>query len=111
LAAWSPAAGIHQKAIPGDRNSQPLPIETTRPPPQIFPYHLAEYVCRVQRATPFKYYRDVLFLTLKEERSYDTIPNFTVRGSPRKVFHGGVLNLAAPIVTCASSQSTDYSTN
>lgn len=30
------------------------------------------------RITPFKYYCDVLFMTLKEEKSYDRIPNFTV---------------------------------
>lgn len=53
----------------------PLPASA-----QIFPYHLSEYVCRVQRASPFKYYTDVLYLALREERSYDTIPNFTVRG-------------------------------
>lgn len=50
------------------------------PPPalQLYPYHLSEYVCRVMRMTPFKYYNDVLFLTLKDEKSYDRIPNFTV---------------------------------
>jgi hypothetical protein len=32
----------------------------------------------VVRVTPFKYYSEVLFLTLKEEKSYDRIPNFTV---------------------------------
>lgn len=33
------------------------------------------------RVTPFRYYSDVLFLALRDERSYDTIPNFTVRSS------------------------------
>lgn len=47
---------------------------------QVYPYHMSDYVCRVQRITPFKYYNEVLFLTLKEEKSYDRIPNFTVRG-------------------------------
>jgi hypothetical protein len=32
----------------------------------------------VVRVTPFRYYSEVLFLTLKEEKSYDRIPNFTV---------------------------------
>lgn len=45
---------------------------------QLYPYHLADHVCRVLRVTPFKYYIDVLFLTLKDEKSYDRIPNFTV---------------------------------
>jgi hypothetical protein len=56
----------------------PLHVPPPAPTPQIFPYHLSEYVCRVQRTSPFKYYREVLFLTLRDERSYDTIPNFTV---------------------------------
>lgn len=45
---------------------------------QVYPYHLSDYVCRVVRVTPFRYYSEVLFLTLKEEKSYDRIPNFTV---------------------------------
>ena len=45
---------------------------------QLFPYHLAEYVCRVLRTTPFRYYCDLLYAVLREERSFDYIPNFTV---------------------------------
>ncbi|WIA36338.1 hypothetical protein OEZ86_007659 [Tetradesmus obliquus] len=44
---------------------------------RVYPYHLSDYVCRVVRVTPFRYYSEVLFLTLKEEKSYDRIPNFT----------------------------------
>ncbi|KAG2449449.1 hypothetical protein HYH02_005596 [Chlamydomonas schloesseri] len=44
---------------------------------RLFPYHLSEYVCRVARLTPFKYYSDMLAACLREERSYDRIPNFT----------------------------------
>jgi FAM91 N-terminus len=47
---------------------------------QLFPYHLASYVCQVLRTTPFKYYCDLLFSVMREERSYDFIPNFTVGG-------------------------------
>ena len=45
---------------------------------QLFPYHLADYACRVLRVTPFRYYIDLLFLVMREEKSYDQIPNFTV---------------------------------
>lgn len=48
---------------------------------QLFPYHLADYVCRVLRVTPFRYYCDLLFTVMREEKSYDQIPNFTVRGA------------------------------
>ncbi|GFR50721.1 hypothetical protein Agub_g12978, partial [Astrephomene gubernaculifera] len=44
---------------------------------RLFPYHLSDYVCRVARVTPFKYYLDMMVAVLKEERSYDRIPNFT----------------------------------
>ncbi len=45
---------------------------------QLFPYHLSDYVCRVLRVTPFRYYCDLLFTVMREEKSYDQIPNFTV---------------------------------
>jgi hypothetical protein len=51
------------------------------PPPQLYPYHLADYVSRVMRVTPFRYYNEVLLAILKEEKSYDRIPNFTVGNS------------------------------
>ena len=46
---------------------------------QLFPYHLSDYVCRVLRVTPFKYYCDLLYTVMREEKSYDQIPNFAVR--------------------------------
>lgn len=45
---------------------------------QLFPYHLAEFVCRVLRVTPFRYYCELLYAVMREERSFDYIPNFTV---------------------------------
>ncbi len=52
--------------------------------PQLFPYHLTDYVCQVLRITPFKYYCDLLFAVMREEKSYDFIPNFTVRPYSQK---------------------------
>lgn len=46
---------------------------------QLFPYHLSDYVCRVLRVTPFKYYCDLLYTVMREEKSYDQIPNFAVK--------------------------------
>lgn len=54
---------------------------------QLFPYHLASYVCQVLRTTPFKYYCDLLFSVMREERSYDFIPNFTVGRPPPCMHH------------------------
>jgi hypothetical protein len=32
---------------------------------QLFPYHLAENVCRVQRVSPFRYYIEMLYEVMK----------------------------------------------
>ena len=47
-------------------------------PLQLFPYHLAEYVCRMMRLTPFRYYSSLLADAMREDLPYDAIPNFTV---------------------------------
>lgn len=49
-----------------------------------FPYHLADYVCRVMRISPFRYYCDLLYETMRNERSYDTISNFTAADALRE---------------------------
>lgn len=36
---------------------------------QLFPYHLAEYVCRVMRVSPFRYYCDMIFEVMKNGNS------------------------------------------
>ncbi|GAV83251.1 hypothetical protein CFOL_v3_26699 [Cephalotus follicularis] len=43
----------------------------------LFPYHLAEYVCRVMRLSPFRYYCDMIFEVMRNEQPYDSIPNFS----------------------------------
>ncbi|CAA7030662.1 unnamed protein product [Microthlaspi erraticum] len=43
----------------------------------LFPYHLAEYVCRVMRISPFRYYCDMIFEVMRNEQPYDSIPNFS----------------------------------
>ncbi|CAN4092412.1 unnamed protein product [Withania somnifera] len=49
----------------------------------LFPYHLAEYVCRVMRVSPFRYYCDMIFEVMKNERPYDSIPNFSAADALR----------------------------
>ncbi|KAI3503517.1 hypothetical protein L1887_31960 [Cichorium endivia] len=49
----------------------------------LFPYHLAEYVCRVMRVSPFRYYCDMIFEVMKNEQSYDRIPNFSAADALR----------------------------
>lgn len=47
--------------------------------PQMYPYHLAHYINRVMRITPFHYYIDMLVSMLVAEKAYHQLPNFTVR--------------------------------
>nr|GLL39688.1 protein FAM91A1-like isoform X1 [Ipomoea trifida] len=49
----------------------------------LFPYHLAEYICRVMRVSPFRYYCDMLFEVMKNEQPYDSIPNFSAADALR----------------------------
>ncbi|XP_049398631.1 uncharacterized protein LOC125862566 [Solanum stenotomum] len=49
----------------------------------LFPYHLADYFCRVMRMSPFKYYCDMLFEVMKNEQPYDSIPNFSAADALR----------------------------
>ncbi|BAT80978.1 hypothetical protein LR48_Vigan07g046100 [Vigna angularis] len=49
----------------------------------LFPYHLADYVCRVMRVTAFRYYIDMIFEVMKNEQPYDRIPNFSAADALR----------------------------
>lgn len=49
----------------------------------LFPYHLAEYVCRVMRVSPFRYYCDMIFEVMKNEQPYDSMPNFSAADALR----------------------------
>lgn len=49
----------------------------------LFPYHLAEYVCRVLRLSPFRYYCDIIFEVMRNEQPYDSIPNFSAADALR----------------------------
>ncbi|GBF94849.1 hypothetical protein Rsub_08021 [Raphidocelis subcapitata] len=77
---WATSAARH---VCGEQEYYEDLLASYRAWARIFPYHLAEYVCRVQRATPFRYYCEVLALTLREERPYDSIPNFTAADALR----------------------------
>ncbi|KAI5428777.1 hypothetical protein KIW84_033690 [Lathyrus oleraceus] len=50
---------------------------------KLFPYHLAEYVCRVMRVSPFRYYCDMIFEVMRNEQPYDSIPNFSAADALR----------------------------
>lgn len=43
----------------------------------LFPYHLSDVIVKGLRITPFQYYCGVLQDLMEQERSYDSLPNFT----------------------------------
>ena len=45
--------------------------------PQLFPYHLSDVIVKGLRITPFSYYCSIMESIMANERSYDSLPNFT----------------------------------
>lgn len=43
----------------------------------LFPYHLSDFVITGMRITPFQYYLSTMTQIIEQEKSYDTLPNFT----------------------------------
>lgn len=43
----------------------------------LFPYHLSDVVVPGLRITPFSYYIGMMESIMLQERSYDSLPNFT----------------------------------
>lgn len=43
----------------------------------LFPYHLSDFIITGMRITPFQYYLSTMTQILEQEKSYDTLPNFT----------------------------------
>lgn len=43
----------------------------------LFPYHLSDFVIAAMRVTPFQYYLSTMNFIIEQEKSYDTLPNFT----------------------------------
>lgn len=43
----------------------------------LFPYHLSDFIVTGMRITPFQYYVAMVQDILEQEKSYDTLPNFT----------------------------------
>ncbi len=43
----------------------------------LFPYHLSDVVVKGLLLTPFQYYSQMMEALMAQERSYDSLPNFT----------------------------------
>ncbi|KAF8055757.1 Fam91a1 [Scenedesmus sp. PABB004] len=79
-APWATSAA---RALCGEQEYYDELLRTYRAWGRLYPYHLADYVARVARVTPHRYYSDVLAAALRDEASYDSIPNFTAADALR----------------------------
>ncbi|GAB6029426.1 hypothetical protein CHUAL_005185 [Chamberlinius hualienensis] len=43
----------------------------------LFPYHLSDVIVKGMRVTPFQYYLNIMQDLMAQEKSYDSLPNFT----------------------------------
>ncbi len=43
----------------------------------LFPYHLSDVIVKGLRCTPFAYYTSIMEDIMGQEKSYDSLPNFT----------------------------------
>lgn len=43
----------------------------------LYPYHLSDVVVKGLRVTPFQYYISMMENIMEQEKSYDSLPNFT----------------------------------
>ena len=43
----------------------------------LYPYHLSDVVVKGLRITPFSYYISIMSDIMTQEKSYDSLPNFT----------------------------------
>ena len=81
-AGWSSALGGDEAAYLEDL------LRNSREKGMLYPYHLAEALAAhksLVATTPFDYYQEMLIETMRAERSYDTIPNFTAADCVRLI--------------------------
>jgi len=43
----------------------------------LYPYHLSDVIVKGLRVTPFSYYTSMMAEIMTQEKSYDSLPNFT----------------------------------
>ena len=48
----------------------------------LFPYHLSDVIIKGLLTTPFDYYVSILESLMNQEKSYDSLPNFTAAAWP-----------------------------
>ncbi|XP_022648867.1 protein FAM91A1-like [Varroa destructor] len=52
-------------------------LEYSRKHLMLYPYHLSDFIVTQMRVTPFQYYISIMQDIMTQEKSYDSLPNFT----------------------------------
>ncbi|OQR74127.1 protein FAM91A1-like, partial [Tropilaelaps mercedesae] len=52
-------------------------VEYSRKHLMLYPYHLSDFIVTQMRVTPFQYYISIMQDIMTQEKSYDSLPNFT----------------------------------
>jgi len=52
----------------------------------LYPYHLSDVIVRGLRVTPFTYYINMMSDIMTQEKSYDSLPNFTAADCKSALF-------------------------
>lgn len=58
----------------------------------LYPYHLSDVIVKGLRITPFSYYVTIMADIMTQEKSYDSLPNFTAADC--KLFKGSFSSLS-----------------
>lgn len=66
-----------RSVMPSEKNYFDELMAWSRTHLMLYPYHLSDVMVKGLRITPFKYYLNMMHDVMKEERSYDRLPNFT----------------------------------
>nr|CAD7455304.1 unnamed protein product [Timema tahoe] len=75
----------------------------------LFPYHLSDVVVQGLRVTPFQYYVSVMEGIMEQERSYDSLPNFTAADCKVTSMLWTVRMSARDALLCIRMSSNTYS--
>ena len=78
-APWQPLPPALRQALPPERDYHEELLARHAAWRRPYPHHLADYVGRVLRVTPFSYYTQMLAALLAREGAYSDLPNLTAR--------------------------------
>jgi hypothetical protein len=72
-------SGMVRQIIKSEKKYYESVLQHCRANLLLYPYHLQDQFVQGLKVTPFEYYHSILELIMIEQRSYDSLPNFTAR--------------------------------